>query len=159
VIRAARFGDIPAIASVLHEAGARSSYAGRATWDEKECRRLLTQAIQRNGVKTEGGTLCLVSEGRAGVDGVLIMVLQRLYLIAPELRAMELFYVVSPGASGRAGVQMLVKALRWLATVPGCIEVALTPNSVVGDPARVGRMLERKGFAPVGTMYRKEIGP
>lgn len=157
MIRAAQFGDIPRLTDILIETHSRSVYAGKVSVDEKEAKRLLVQSVQRNGMKGEGGTLFYVHEKDGRVEGMLILTFQRLYLIGDALMATDMFFVVTPLGDARAASMMLKRALMWCAKVPEIVDVYMNMTGVAGDPARTGRLLERCGFKPTGTIYRKEM--
>lgn len=155
MIRTAQFGDIPRLTDILIETHARSIYAGRVDVDEKEAKRLLFQSVQRNGMKGEGGTLFYVHERNERVEGMLLLSLQRLYLIGDALMATDMFFIVSPEGDARAASGMIKRAMAWCARVPEIADVYINLTGVAGDHARAGRLLERQGFDPAGTIYRK----
>lgn len=155
MIRAPSFGDIPRLVEVIRDTHAVSTYAMRAALDEKEAKRLLMMFIQRNGMKGDGGTLFLVHEMDGRVEGMLILSLQRLYMMLDGLMATDIAFIVTPSGDPRAASDMLRKAKSWCAKA-GIKDIYINATTVAGNPERTGRLLKRHGFQPAGTIYRME---
>ena len=149
--------DIPRMTEIIHDAARSTIYAANCTFDEAHARHMLTQAIAQRGKREDGGTFCVVHEVDGRVEGMLILVLCRVYLVAHQLRAMDLLWYCAKGAAPGAGLRMLKAGLAWCGKVPGLVEVDIVPTDIAGDPRRVGRLLQRLGFNECGRMYRKEM--
>ena len=156
MIRFARMTDIPRLIDIIHGAAKKTTYARNCTFDEPHAQHLLTTAILQHGKREDGGTFCVVHEAKGKVQGFLILGLGRVYLVAHQLRALDLFWFVTDRAQAGAGLRMLSAGVEWCRKVPGLIEVSIVATDVAGDPQRVGRLLERQGFSEAGRMYRKE---
>lgn len=155
MIRTARLTDIPRLIDIIHERAQATDYATTCTFDEAHAQDLLTRAIMQHGKREDGGTFCLVHEHKGKVQGFLFLVLCRVYLVAHQLRAMDLFWFSTPKAQPGAGAKMLDAGVAWCGKVPGLIEIDIVATDVAGDPRRVGLLLGRKGFEEAGKMYRR----
>ena len=157
MIRPARLADIPRLIDIIHGRAMQTEYAAVCTFDEGHAQHLLTLAISQHGKRVDGGTFCLVHERKGIVEGFFFLALCRVYLVAHQLRAMDLFWFTTAKAKPGAGAQMLAAGEAWARQVPGCIEVVIVATDVAGDPERVGRLLDRRGFDAAGKMYRRAL--
>jgi hypothetical protein len=157
MIRAARFTDIPALTDLVHEAAKGTRYAANCTFDEQAAKTVLSALIGQKGKREEHGTFCVVVETDGEIRGLLFMVLQRVYFVAHQLRAMDVFFYTRNTARPGAGLAMLAAAEAWCRTVPGLVEMAVTPNDTLGDYARFGRILARRDWQQFGAMYRRNL--
>lgn len=157
MIRAARFSDIPALIDLVHEAAKGTRYAENCTFDTQAAKNLLTALVGQKGKREEHGTFCVVVESDGALEGLLFMVVQRVYFVANQLKAMDVFFYTKKSAPRGAGMAMLTAAETWCRSVPDLIEIMVTPNDTLGDYARVGRVLERKDWRQFGAMYRKGV--
>lgn len=156
-VRAAKFVDIPQMAALLEDGYQRSIYAGKATFDIIEAKRLAATAIQRHGQSNLGGSLVMVSETAGIVDGLLIGVLDNVYPCLKELVATDLLFLQAEHANPKDGVLMLKHLIAWAKKNPKVIEVHLGVASTVGDWERVAKLYEAVGLDRCGAMFRMEF--
>ena len=166
MIRDANFSDVPAIVRLLQEAHLRSHYAkdGTAAIDEAETKRLLVTAIQRHGHKTGGGCWVQVSDFGAGINGLILGTLVRVYAIYDKLMASDIFWLTNEHADPRAALGLVKGFVAWAKSSPHVIEIKCGTTSIISDdPAKAGRILEHMGMKPYGNIYRmgfeKELTP
>lgn len=156
-VRAAKFADIPRLAELLQESYHRSIYAGKATFDLMEAKRLCSTAIQRHGHTNLGGSLVLVSDKDGIVEGLLIGLLDNVYPCLKELVATDLMFVLSERADPHDGVKMAKRVIEWARGNPKVIEVHLGVTGTVGNWERVAQLYERLGLERCGAMFRMEF--
>lgn len=158
MIRRANYSDIPAIFSLLTEGYERSRYRDIGAIDAKVAKGLLVNAIQRDGQMGEGGALVRVAEAEGGeVAGVILSLLQRVYLIGDKLQATDLFYYTTERCAVRDRTALFDAMVAWAEANPRVVEIQASASDIVGDWRRVGGLYERKGFDACGGMWRKEI--
>lgn len=157
-VRAAKFGDIWGIYSIIVESHERSRYAKVCKVDEKRCKALLVQAIQRHGGTTEGATFVAVAAVEDRIEGFIIAVLQPLYLIGDVLEASDMFWVARIGAHGSTAGRLVKAMHKW---VPPGVFVRQGITDIINDLALPGRLLEQHGMRLTGHIYekRKETTP
>jgi RimJ/RimL family protein N-acetyltransferase len=155
MIRAARFQDIPAIYDMMIEGHVRSKYREIDAVDPKEAKGFLMNAIQRHGLKREGGTCVFITED---MDGFIVGILDRLYIVGTKLQAQDAFYYARLTAKPQAAFALLAAYLQWAESIPN---IAVIRNSVtdiiLGDTERVETLYRRCGFARVGVMMEKVV--
>jgi hypothetical protein len=156
-VRAAKFTDIPQMVLLLEEGYRRSIYAGKATFDVLEAKRLIATALQRHGHTNLNGSLVIVSEAAGIVDGLLIGILDNVYPCLKELVATDLLFIQSEHANPRDGILMLKNLIAWAEANPKVIEIHLGVASTVGDWERTAQLYERLGLERCGAMFRKEF--
>jgi hypothetical protein len=156
VIRNARFTDIPSILLLMHEGHARSHHAGdaRVGIDETHAKKLLMTGIQRHGGHNGGSTWVQVSERAGVVEGFMIGVLDRAYVIGNMLMATDLLFYCSPRAEPMDAMKLARGFLEWARSCPDLIEVKVATTALVGDPAAAGRIWERLGLSRYGEIWR-----
>lgn len=157
-IRTARFGDIPAMMSIMRDAHARSRYA-HLEMNEVLAKSMLMSAIQRHsadirsGNKLAGSHFVAVADNDGIVDGFILACLQPIYLVGKDLEATDLFFICSERAHGEAAARLLKAMHKWVPE--GCI-IRQGVTDLVTGAERAGRLLERAGMRMVGTIYEKE---
>lgn len=156
-VRDALFSDVPKIAALLGAAHARSRYFGTSVdVDVKETKALLVRSIQRHGGATAGATLVMVAETDGEVRGVIVGVLDRILGIGTKLYATDLFFVCAENVDPRDPAALLEAFERWALPNPLVYEAMCGCNDAIGDPERVGKLYERRGWTRAGAIYRKE---
>lgn len=136
---------------------ARSRYAGQIDVDEVFARRLLAQAIQRNGGTTDGATLVNVIEDDAGtIQAFFVGLLDRVYHIGTKLCAHDMFLVASEAAPPLASRRLLGAYVAWASRNPLVAEINLSHTDALPEGSRMGRLYERMGFVRSGGIYRRE---
>ena len=156
MIRPARFQDIPRLVDLIHEAAKGSVYARGCTFDEAEASRLVMGLIAAHGRREAGGAWCGVVEN-GKVEGMLLVALNRVYFVAHQLRAQDMFFFVTRKAGPASGMALLRACVDWCREVPGLVEVVITPNDAVPSRGKVEKALGRQGFCTFGSLYRKEV--
>lgn len=158
-VRPASFGDIAGIVGLLQDCHRRSHYAISGVMvDEREAKRLLSQAIQRHGSKHMGGTWVMVAEKDDKVTGVIVGTLSRLYGIADRLMASDLFWLASEDVDPADPVLLMKSMIEWAKRSPDCVEIKCGTSAVIrADPKEAGRALERLGMKHYGEIYRLEV--
>lgn len=155
MIRPARFADIPVLARLLREMHGRSTYAGRATLDDRTSKAFLMNALQRNGGRAPGATLCVVAERGGEVVGFLLGLIDHCYHVLAELYATDLFFYVSAKGDPFDASRLLGAFLKWAETNPRVIEIRMGITDALGDPERTSVLYERYGLERSGLMYGK----
>lgn len=153
-VRAAKFADILRLAELAVEMHQRSVYADRATMDIERFKKLCISAIQNHG---KGACLFVAGTDGAPLEGFILGVVDRLYGIAKEFYATDLFFYVSPAADARSASRLADSFLGWAEGAPGVIEVRPGVSGAMEDWSRAGRLWERKGLRLDGAMYVRRI--
>lgn len=154
MVRAATYADAPAIMALLDEGYRRSKYR-EFTLDVPIARNLIVGAIQRTEVKGEGGT-CVLVYGEHEIFGVMVGIIDRIYHVAKELCATDLFFYVSKQCpSPRAFVELLRAFEDWAWSNPKVAKIDLGVTDIIGDPARLGLFYKNRGYINAGFMYEK----
>ncbi len=148
-IRAARFGDIPAIFGIMRYTHARSRYADICKIDEKRAKALVMQAIQRHGGAIEGSTFVAVADTGDGLEGFIIGVLQPLYLVLDVLEATDMFWITRD-AHGATAARLLKAMHKW---VPADAVIRQANTDAVSDIELSGRIFEQRGMRLTGHVY------
>lgn len=152
VIRAMRFGDVPAVAAMMREAHAASRYA-RWGFNDKAAKALLTQAVQRH----PSSLFAAVAErGDGALDGFVVGLLQPLYHVIEATEATDLFLHAKPGSHGATGARLLRAMHKWAAE-RGAHVIRQGNTDAITDPAASGALLRRAGMRQTGSVYEKEV--
>jgi hypothetical protein len=154
MIRRAKFQDIPEIFNLMVEGHARSKYRDRDAIDAKEAKGLLMNAIQRHGLKREGGTCVFVTDE---VDGFILGMLDRVYIVGTKLQARDVFYYCRPSAHPQDAIGLLGEYMAWAADVPNVIEVRASVTDIIGNVEKVEALYARCGFSRVGVVMERKI--
>lgn len=142
---------------VLLDVHARSRFVGVSEVDQPYTRKLLAQAIQRNGGQHDGGSLVLVNEDDDGqINAFLVGVLDRIYHIMADLRAQDMFLVARANAPVNVGRKLLDAYFDWAQGNPAVREIYLSHTDVLPDSDRIGRLYERMGFTQCGAIFRRD---
>lgn len=153
-IRAARFSDVPALYEALAEAHQRSSLAGHAM-NERAAKALMMNAIQRHGGTTAGSTFVAVADSGERIEGFILAVLQPLYQVLDVLEATDLFWIARDGANATTAVRLVSAMHVWARKAPGLALIRQGNSDIITDPARSGRILQRRGMRKAGHIYEK----
>lgn len=156
-VRQATFSDVPRMRSLMEEMCARSVYAGRTEIDKRECFAVLTNAIQRHGMKNAGGTMVMVAEAGGVVEGFIIGVIDRVYHVGVALMVTDLFFITSERAEPQDAYRMLKALIRWGEENPKVIEVRCGVTGIVGNVDDIGALYARAGMNRVGAFFEKGI--
>lgn len=156
-VRPALGADVFAIAGLIEELYQASPYVGIDEVDAKLARSTVMQCIQRDGLKSAGGSLVLVSEVDGKIRGFIIGLLDRVYHVGTKLMATDLFFYNAPDGHPKDGIAMLDRLIAWAEANPRVIEIKLGAVNTVGDYARTERLFQRRGFKQCGVIYDKRI--
>jgi len=160
LVRDANFADIPAICRLLEEAHTRSHYAkdGSANIDVAEAKRLLVASIQRHGNIHGGGCYVQVADSGAGICGLVLGTLVRVYAIYDKLMASDIFWLVNDHAHPRDAMVLMKGMIAWAKSSPHVIEIKCGTTAIINDdPAKAGRILEHLGMKPYGHIFRMPV--
>lgn len=158
MIRPAIFGDIPRLYDLLHEGYERSKYREHGTVDTKATKALLMNAVQRHGLKHEGGTCVFVSERSGLVDGLILGTLNRVYFIGSKLMAQDVFFYTNLVAHPTSAVELFDAYIAWGESVEAVFEIKASSSDIIGDPERVEALYLRKGFVRCGSIFERRVG-
>lgn len=157
-IRPARFVDVNALVDMLVEQQRGSIYAGKVAVDKDHTRKMLAAMIHRHGGIHDGGTCVYVAtDGVSEVCGFVVGVLARVYHIGVELMAQDAFLVVTKKAPRAAATQLLEAYIAWAEASPKVREIQLSHSAAIPGSERIGTLYRRKGFAPFGQSFRREV--
>ena len=151
MIRKAKSQDIPAITALMVEGYERSKYRDIDTIDVKEAKALIFNAIQRHGLKKEGGC-CVFVIDRDGIQGFCVGALERLLNVGTRLKARDLFTYVRPGTHGLESIKLVSAYLNWAKEIPNLALVGFDPTDILGDKERIAKFFGLFGFKEMGVM-------
>lgn len=155
-MRAARTTDVFALVDLLAQQHTRSRYAGSVEVDAPHARKLLAQAIQRNGGTNDGATLVNVVEDGAGeIAAFFVGMLSRVYFVGDMLCAQDMFLVARDDAPALATRRLLSAYFQWAGANPLVHEINLSHTDVLPEGKRIGPLYERMGFVRCGAIYRR----
>lgn len=155
IIRKPTFSNIPAMLELFREMHKRSRYAGIATLDEQLIKQSLARAMQLHCSPNDGGSWLMVVEQDGVIEGFLLGVLERLYHVARELTATDVFFYVSERAHPNAAGQLLDEFTKWADACGKVIELRFGVSDAIGDPERTGALYRRRGYRPAGLIFAK----
>lgn len=158
MIRAAKFADIPAIIAVLQDGYAKSVYRVLGEIDLKEARAYLMGAIQRHQSPNEGGTWVGLAETDGKVEGLLIGILDRLYIVGTRLRAIDCHYYGTERASARDMVALFDAWVAWASSLEKVALIHPTATHTLGDYSAVEKLFAKRGFERAGVIYERRTG-
>lgn len=149
--------DTIRLAELLEDQHPRSRYAGAVEVDVAHTRRMLAQAIQRNGHTHDGGALVMVIEDEAGVVVAFIVgVLSRVYHIGTMLCAQDMFLVAAESAPPLSAMRLLSAFIGWAERNPRVLEIQLSHTDVLPEGERMAPIYERMGFTRCGAIFRRD---
>lgn len=137
MVRDATLADVPDLVAMGGKFIAHSAYAGRLR-DDPEAR----AGLMRRLIENDDGAVFVLEGGR----GMIGMIAYR-HPISGDLVAGEVFWWCECGR----GVELFRAAEAW------AIGFGVTAIQMVAPNARVGRLYERLGYAPLESVYQREI--
>lgn len=155
MIRKAKAVDTPRIAELIEEGYARSSYVTHGTLDIAKAKRIIVNAIQRDGLMNEGGWCVRVAEANGTVEGFVVGYLSRVYDIGDKLLARDWMLYGSPRCPTVDRIGLLDALDEWASANPKVLDLEVSVTDAVGDWKRVGQLYERRGLEQVGAVYRR----
>jgi len=158
IVRRARTTDVFGMVGLLVEQQARSRYAGEVEVDEPYTRKLLAQAIQRNGGQTDGSSLVNVIEDDDGqIEAFMVGVLNRVYFIGNRLCAQDMFLVARDGASILASRRLMAAYIEWATSNPNVHEIFLSHTDALPEGDRMASIYSKMGFQLCGGIFRRTV--
>lgn len=151
-IRAAKYGDIPAIYGIVVDAHQRSKYADLSELDERIVKATVMNAIQRHGGSQVGAHFVAVADNGTGIEGFIIGVLQPLYQIGKRLEATDQLWICREGAHHATAMRLLKAMHKW---VPEGAIIRQGVTDAISNPAVTGRLLRKAGMSQSGMIYEK----
>lgn len=157
-MRRARTTDVFGMVGLLVEQQARSRYAGEVEVDEPYTRKLLAQAIQRNGGQTDGSSLVNVIEDDDGqIEAFMVGVIQRVYFIGTQLCAQDMFLVAKDGASPMTSRRLMSAYITWASANPNVHEIFLSHTDALPEGDRMASIYSKMGFQLCGGIFRRTV--
>jgi len=153
-VRKASFSDIPRLWELAQEMHAASVYAERVTPEKKAFRDLCFQTITNHG----HATCIFVYEDAGEVVGFIMGTIDRVYHIAKEFLATDIFFYVAEGSTAKAAPKLLDAFVEWGEGRKNVVEIYVGISGAIGNPERTAKMYERRGFRRDGLMLVREIG-
>lgn len=153
MIRPAKFSDIPAILSLMAEGYQRSKYRDIDTIDRREANALLMNAVQRHGLRREGGSCVFVSDG---VDGFITGLVDRLYHVGTKLVAQDVFFYVRPGAAPQIAPGLLSAYVEWASSIRDVVVIRNGITDLISDPEKIEQFYRAAGFERCGVMMERK---
>lgn len=150
-------GDVHAMVALLEDGYCRSRYRDLCGFDVRLARSQVFQAVQRHGLMGAGGQCVFVGESAGVVVGMIVGVLQPLYMLGDKLEAADVFFVVRAGAHPDVSRGLLDSYVAWAVGNPDVVEVTLSVTDVIGSPERVARLYDRMGFRRKGVISGRTL--
>ncbi|WP_226018405.1 hypothetical protein [Novosphingobium sp. FKTRR1] len=149
--------DTIRLTEMLEHQHPRSRFADAGDVDVPYTRRMLAQAIQRNGNKHDGGALVMVIENDQNVIVAFVVgVLSRVYHIGTALCAQDMFLVAEDNAPPLSAMRLLSAFISWAERNPRVLEVQLSHSDALPEGERMAPVYERMGFARSGAVFRRD---
>ncbi|TIW28667.1 MAG: hypothetical protein E5V63_04090 [Mesorhizobium sp.] len=157
-VRPAKAVDIPAIVSFLVECHARSHYGSSGVnVDVVHTKKLLLMAIHRHDHKTENACWAEVVEHAGQICGLMVATMARVYMIGDKLMATDVLFATNALAQPSDAGRLLLGMVQWAKRSPYCTEIKCGVTSIIGDPERAGKLLQRLGMERYGSIFRMEL--
>jgi hypothetical protein len=149
--------DLPRLFELIGHMHAGSKFAAMGIGvDSAVARSLLLTAVNRHGGQHDGSTCCFVTEKDGLIEGFIIGILQRVYLIGNRLEANDLFLYVSPNAPRQAATKLLDGYLAWALSNPKVAIVKLSWTDAMGvDGEALEKLYKRKGLRRSGGIWER----
>lgn len=158
MVREAKFADIPVLLALLEEGHKIGKYKDYNI-DISTAKQVFMGVLQRTTVKGEGGTCAFVYDDD-GVQGFIIGITERIYHIAKEFMATDIFFYIAKEYNDPLAFRMLLKSFEeWAWSIPRVKKIDLGITNIIGDPHRLAIIYRRFGYVDSGLMvekYRKE---
>lgn len=157
MIRPAKFTDIPAMVALLEHAHEKSVYREVCDVDRREARAYLMSAIQRHGSPNEGGAYVAVTESFGTVHGMMIGVLDRIYVVGSKLRAIDAHYYGTEQAGKRDMLALFDGFVEWAEGIDKVALIQPTATHVLGDYSAAEALYQKRGFVKAGVLYERRV--
>lgn len=157
MLRPAAPGDLARLYSLVLEMHKASEYPAREIdVSEPVTRKLLLDAIARNGRTNDGGTLFNVVERGGQIEGFMLGILQRVYMIGNRLEAQDFWLYCTPKAPARASARLIDAYVAWADGNPKVADIVLSWTDTAGvDGAKIGRLYNSRGFIRRGEIWKR----
>ena len=154
IVRSARGPDWTKLLELIREGHARSNIASYAL-DEKFAKELfLTLMLANMRHPVHDGACVFVADLDGRLEGFIIPAANRLCVLGRDLIVSDLMFYCREGADARAA-GMLWNALECWASVPEVVAVRPSITNAVGDPERVAKFYEARGYERIGIFLEK----
>lgn len=157
MIRAAKFQDVPLLEEMLREMYRDGKYATRGELCDKALRELLMGMIAQQGQMGPQASFVRIAEEGGRPVGFFCGVLDRVYHIAKQLTANDLFLYVRPGAHVKHTLQLIDAYIAWAGSNRRVIEIVLSWSDTLPGAERIAPLYCRKGFHKSGEMYEMRL--
>lgn len=139
---------------MIHDLYKRSIYRDHDYWDERSCKALLVNSIQRHNGNVEGSTLFNVYERDAVIQGFMIGFLDRTYGFLGCLTATDVLFHCREGAPPEAALALLRRFMKWAQGNRLVAEIRMAATTVAGeDPEKVAALYRRVGLQRCGVIH------
>ena len=156
MIRAATPSDIQGMVDVLRWGHQNSLYA-HLTFNEREAARIVMACISRHGKKNQAGTWVQVADKEGEVVGLIVGVLNRVYEVAEEMVASDVWWLATPACGGRDRGGLMLSLRNWAQRPPKCHELAVVASDVMGTAAAAEHVLAHMGLEKCGGIWRMDM--
>ena len=160
MIRPAIISDLPRLLELVLAMHKASEYPARGVevW-EPAAKSLLRDAVIRNGRTNDGGTLLNVVERGGKVEGFMLSIIQRVYVIGKQLEAQDFWLYCSPKAPKIATSRFVDAYIEWAFSNPKVVDLTLSCTDVAGvDVKKLTRIYEAKGATKRGEIWKMRNG-
>lgn len=157
MIRGATLSDLPRLYELVLRMHAASEYPAREiSVSESIAKAMLRDAVMRNGRTNDGGTLFNVVERGGQVEGFMLGVLQRVYLIGNRLEAQDCWLYCTPRAPARASARLIDAYIAWALGNPKVADIVLSWTDTAGvDATKIGKLYNSRGFIRRGEIWKR----
>jgi hypothetical protein len=99
----------------------------------------------------------MVSERDGAVDGLIVGVLNPVYMIGDLCTATDLWWVSTDRTSARDRVGLMLSMVDWAKAHRKVFDIVCAASGAVTDPARVDKIMVALGFVRFGGLWRIEV--
>lgn len=159
MIRRAETSDIPRLVELVAQMHGESEFARRGIGlDTKAVRSFILAGIRRHDGKSEGASLFNVAVFRGRVEGLMLGMLQPVYMVCHGLEAFDFWLYTTRRAPKLAASRLIDEYLAWALANPRVCDVMLSWTDVVGvDARKIAKLYERKGFRRRGEFFVRAV--
>lgn len=143
--------------AMLEEMRAASKYRDRATINTKAADSLLMAAVAGQKQNGPQGTFCKLAEERGQPVGFMVGSFDRVYHIADQLTANDIYLFVRQGQPPKHSFRLVGAYIEWAERNPKCIEIMLSWSDALPGAERIADLFGRKGFGRVGEMWERRV--
>ena len=156
MIRAANFGDLPRLFTLVCDQHEASKYYPDVGVDEPTLRSYLMQGVQRHGGTNSGSTCLFVEEHDGQVEGFVMGILERLYHIGDRLWSNDMFLVCTDDAPKMTASRLIDAYDAWAFNNPKVAKILLSWTDAIGtDGKKIEALYKRKGYHHIGGIWER----